>query len=117
MQLNLKENMPSNMQTTEQIKIGNLRERRGTLIQNTDDKLSRNTGKGKQKILKPILENFTKPSDLSLVNKKQTTGTCMVTCIRETIGFEIKENVTPQGLESKILRSANVEYRHILPFV
>ena len=87
------------------------------MIQNTDDKLSRNTGKGKQKILQPILENFTKPSDLSLVNKKQTTGTCMVTCIRETIGFEIKENVTPQGLESRILRSANVKYRHILPFV
>ena len=87
------------------------------MLQNTDDKLSRNTGKGKQKILKPILENFTKPSDLSLVNKKQTTGTCMVTCIRETIGFEMKENVTPQGPECRILRSANVEYRHILPFV
>ena len=86
------------------------------MLQNTDDKLSRNTGKGKQKILKPIPENFTKPSDLSL-NKKQITGTCMVTCIRETIGFEIKENVTPQGLESRILRSANVKYRHILPFV
>ena len=71
----------------------------------------------KQKILKPILENFTKPSDLSSVNKKQTTGTCMVTCIRETIGFEIKENVTPQGPESRLLRSANVEYRHILPCV
>ena len=87
------------------------------MLQNTDDKLSRNTGKGKQKILKPILENFTKPSDLSSVNKKQTAGTCMVTCIRETIGFEIKENVTPQGLKIRILRSANVKYRHILPFV
>ena len=87
------------------------------MLQNTDDKLSRNTGKGKQKILKPSLENFTKPSDLSSVNKKQTTGTCMVTCIRETIDFEIKENVTPQGLKIRILRSANVKYRHILPFV
>ena len=40
----------------------------------------------------------------------------MVTSIRETIGFEIKENVTPQGLESRIMSSANVKYRHILPF-
>ena len=40
----------------------------------------------------------------------------MVASIRETIGFEIKANVTPQDLESRILRSAKVKYRHILPF-